>query len=407
MIKDPSLDNTALGGLLVLDFTRVIAGPYLTQMLGDLGAEIVKVETPEVGDDFRHYSPKGWPKADAPGFPGLNRNKKSIEIDMRTETGREVCLELAKRADILVENFRPGVMSRLGLDYETIAAINPRLIYCSISGYGHTGPFTQVAGYDPIAQAETGLMYLTGAPDGEPQKAGGSVGDTFTSLHAGMAVMAALQARHKTGRGQFVDVSLFDSLMGALTYIGSMATLMGEDIPRMGNQSVVLVPMGVYQCSDGPMMIVVGNDRQYTKFCRDVLERPELLEDARYATLSDRLANREPLEAVITDVLMTNTRQHWVERMRAAGVPAGSVRKPTEALASAEAAGRNLIQKVEFDGELIDMVASPFNLSDTPVRAPTSVPRLGEHTEQVLRDVLDFDEDKIETLRAAGTFGAQ
>jgi crotonobetainyl-CoA:carnitine CoA-transferase CaiB-like acyl-CoA transferase len=222
-----------------------------------------------------------------------------------------------------------------------------------------------------------------------------------------MAVMAALQARHKTGRGQFVDVSLFDSLMGALTYIGSMATLMGEDIPRMGNQSVVLVPMGVYQCSDGPMMIVVGNDRQYTKFCRDVLERPELLEDARYATLSDRLANREPLEAVITDVLMTNTRQHWVERMRAAGVPAGSVRKPTEALASAEAAGRNLIQKVEFDGELIDMVASPFNLSDTPVRAPTSVPRLGEHTEQVLRDVLDFDEDKIETLRAAGTFGAQ
>ena len=255
-----------LDGLLVLDFTRVIAGPYLTQMLGDLGAEIVKIEDPRGGDDFRHYRPAGW-QGDAPYFLGLNRNKKSVLVDLASEAGRRACRELAAKADILVENFRPDVMAKYGLAYDDLKELNPRLVYCSISGYGHSSPFRLVAGYDPIAQAETGLMYLTGPEEIEPQKAGGSVADTFTSLHAGMGLMAALEARHRTGRGQHVDVSLFDSMFAATGYAAMYPLMLGEDMPRLGNGSLVLTPLGTYDCADGQIMIVVGNDRQYARFC--------------------------------------------------------------------------------------------------------------------------------------------
>ena len=220
-----------------------------------------------------------------------------------------------------------------------------------------------------------------------------------------MAVMGALEARHRTGRGQFVDVSLFDSLLGVMSYVGSMAFLMGEDIARMGNQSVVLVPMGTYECADGPIMIVVGNDRQYERFCKEVLERPDLFEDPRYADIAGRLKHRDILEPAITDVFRQHDREHWVAKMRAAGVPAGAVRKPSEAIRSAEAEGGNMIHKVAYDGRLIDTVGSPLKLSATPTRAPNSVPRLGEHTEQVLRTRLGLDGTQIDDLRAAGAFG--
>ena len=317
-----------LSGLTVLDFTRVIAGPFLTQMLSDLGAHVIKVEAPGVGDDMRHYRPMGWTK-DAPAFVGLNRNKRSIEIDMASAAGQTLCKALAAKADFLVENFRPDVMARMGMDYAAMAAVNPRLIYCSISGYGHATPFRLVAGYDPIAQAEAGMMYLTGGADIEPQKAGGSIGDTFTGLHAGMAALAALaalEARHRTGRGQHVEVSLFDSMLHALGYVGQHALLTGDDPPRMGNKSAALVPLGVFACADGPIMIVVGNDRQFEKFCRHVLEQPELLEDPRFTTIATRLVNREPLEAIVETAFKAKPRENVVERMRAAGVPGGAVR---------------------------------------------------------------------------------
>ena len=396
--------SSPLVGLTVLDFSRVIAGPFLTQILGDLGALIIKVEAPGVGDDMRHYRPPGW-KKDAPGFVGLNRNKKSIEIDITTEAGQNVCRALAEKADILVENFRPDVMERYGLHYAAMAEVNPRLIYCSISGYGHTSPFKLVAGYDPIAQAESGMMYLTGAADVEPQKAGGSIGDSYTGLHAGMGVLAALEARHRSGRGQFVDVSLFDSMLSALGYVAAHPQLIGEDPPRMGNKSHALVPLGLYQCSDGPIMIVVGNDRQFKKFCRDVLKRPDMLEDLRYATLATRQANREPLEATIDAIFRTNNRAYWVQVMRQAGVPAGSVRSPMEAVRSEEAMGRNMLTPVKFDGELVDLVASTIRLSDTPVVTPTEIPALGAHTDTMMAEVLGYSTDKIEKLRLAGAFG--
>jgi len=393
-----------LTGLTVLDFTRVIAGPFLTQMLADLGATVVKVEAPGVGDDLRHYRPSGWTR-DAPGFVGLNRNKRSIEIDIGSPAGQALCKELAAKADFLVENFRPDVMERYGLDYAAMAEVNPRLIYCSISGYGHKTPFRLVAGYDPIAQAETGLMYLTGPADLEPQKAGGSVGDTFTGLHAGMAALAALEARRRTGRGQHVEVSLFDCMLHAIGYVGQHALLTGEDPPRMGNKSFALVPLGVFDCADGPIMIVVGNNRQYEKFCRDVLERPDLLADPRFETIATRLANREPLDAELEAIFKTRDRNHWVERMRAAGVPGGAVRSPMEAVRSEEARARGMISPATFEGEEIEVVGSPFRFSETPVATPGEIPELGAGRDSVLRELLDMDAAAISDLAAAGAFG--
>ena len=395
-----------LAGLTVLDFTRVIAGPFLTQMLGDLGARIVKVEAPGVGDDMRHYRPLGW-KKDSPGFVALNRNKESIEIDIGSEAGQALCKALAAKADFLVENFRPDVMERYGLNYPAMAAVNPKLIYVSISGYGHATPFRLVAGYDPIAQAETGLMYLTGSEDMEPQKAGGSVADTFTGLHAGMGALAALEARRRTGRGQHIEVSLFDSMLHALGYVAQHPLLIGEDPPRMGNKSFALVPLGVFQCADGPVMIVVGNNRQFEKFCRQVIDRPDLLEDPRFAEISDRLANREPLEAAVEAAFATAPRAHWVERLRAAGVPGGAVRSPMEAVHSEEARARGMIQPAEFDGAAIETVGPPFRFSETPAVAPGAVPARGQHRDLILRELLDMDDDAIDDLRAAGAFGAK
>ncbi len=383
-----------LDGFVVLDFTRVIAGPFLTQTLGDLGATVIKIEDPRAGDDLRSYRPPGW-EGDAPGFIGLNRNKKSVALDLSTDAGREVCVALCRKADVLVENFRPDVMTRHGLGYEALAAVNPRLVYCSISGYGHSSPFKMVAGYDPIAQAETGMMYLTGPPEVEPQKAGASIGDTFTSLNAGMGVMAALMARERTGRGQHVDIALFDSMLAVQGYAAQWPLLTGENQPRTGNKSVVLVPLGLYECSDGPIMIVVGNDRQFERFCKDVLERPDLLDDSRYASIASRLEHREALESEVNQAFSRHTRDHWVEKMRKAGVPAGSVRDPREAVHSPEASGRNMLWRGEYDGREIEHVGSAINLSETPLAAPRPVPKLGEHTEEVMRDLLGYDDEKI------------
>jgi len=395
----PNPSAPPLDGLLVLDFTRVIAGPYLTQMLGDLGADIIKIEDPRGGDDFRHYRPADW-QGDAPYFLGLNRNKKSVLVDLASEAGRQACRELAAKADILVENFRPDVMAKYGLAYDDLKDLNPRLIYCSISGYGHSSPFRLVAGYDPIAQAETGLMYLTGPESIEPQKAGGSVADTFASLHAGMALMAALEARHRTGEGQHVDVSLFDSMLAATGYAAMYPLMVGEDIPRLGNGSVVLTPLGTYDCADGQIMIVVGNDRQYQRFC-EALQRPDLAADPRYATIHDRLANREALETEVIAVLKTRPREEWVDRLREAGVPAGAVRSPKEAVASPEAAGRDMLQPAEYAGSSQDVVWSPLRLSATPARKPGRVPLHGEDTEGVLREMLGYDDARIKAVRGS------
>lgn len=391
-----------LDGIKVLDFTRVLAGPYLTMVLGDLGADIIKIEPPGAGDDARLYQPPSV-GGESCMFLSVNRHKKSVVIDISLPEGQDLCRQLASQADILVENYRPDVMERHGLHYAALGPANPRLIYCSISGYGHDSPFRLVAGYDQIAQAEGGLMYLTGDPAGEPVRAGAGVMDTFTGVHAGLAILAALHARHQSGRGQFIDLSLFDTTMAITGFMGQMALATGQDPARTGNGAITLCPCDVYHCADGAIMLVCGNDRQYRRLCIEVFGRPDLLNDPRYSTNRDRVANRDALEVTIKALFLQQTRHYWIARLRGAGVPAGNVRTPLEALASPEAAARQMVQEVQHPtAGAMQTVASPMRLSATPVRPPGPAPLLSQHTEAVLSQELGLDAEALATLRTVG-----
>ena len=399
------MPNPPLAGLRVLDFTRVLAGPYLTMVLADLGAEVIKIENPDGGDDTRSYQPPGQ-GGESAYFLAINRNKKSLALNMAGDEGRAICRELAAQSDILVQNFRPDVMERHGLHYEALAAINPRLIYCSISGYGHDSPYRMNVGYDQIAQGEGGLMYLTGSPDGEPVRTGASLADTLTGLHAGMAILAAVHARESTGRGQHIDMALLDTVVAATSFLAQGALLTGQNPPRTGNGSFLVIPTGVYPCADGLLNLIVGNDRQFRRLCAEVLERPELAEDPRFRTNADRRGHIAALNAALEASFRTQTRDFWIARCRRAGVPAGSVRSLTEALAAPEPRARGMIRPVEHPAAgRYETVASPLHLSGTPVRAPGPAPTLGQHTDEVLRGVLGYDDARLDKLRVDGTIG--
>ncbi len=390
-----------LTGITVLDFTRVVAGPYLTMTLADLGAEVIKVEACGTGDDARLLHPPSL-GGEAPMFFALNRSKKSVAIDIHKPEGQQLCRDLASRADILVENFRADVMTRQGLDYATLAQLNPGLIYCSITGYGHDGPYRLVAGYDPVAQAEGGLMYLNGAPESEPVKAAAAIMDTFTGLHASMAILAALKARQHTGQGQFVDLALYDTTLAVTGFMHQMAVALSDNPPRTGNGALTMSPAGSFACADGPLMLVCGNDRQYRKLCMEVLEQPALLADDRFTTNRDRCANREALTSELTALFQQQPRDYWVERLRKAGVPGGSVRTPLEVLAAPETSERDMVQHVTHPSAgTVPMVGSPLRLSATPVAAPVPPPLLGQHTTEVLHDRLGLSEADIQALHQA------
>ncbi|MGY9057136.1 MAG: CaiB/BaiF CoA transferase family protein [Alphaproteobacteria bacterium] len=392
-----------LSGIRVLDFTRVLAGPYITMVLADLGAEVIKIENPNGGDDTRQYRP---PEAGGESFYFLsvNRHKKSVGVDITTEEGRALLKDLASKSDILVQNFRPDVMERHGLHYDALKQINPRLIYASISGYGDDSPYRMVSGYDQIAQGEGGIMWMTGHTDTPPVRAAGSIADTFTGLHTGMAIMAALHARERTGEGQYIDLALLDSVIAVTSFQAQAALLTGENMGRPGNGSQLVVPTGMFQCSDGEINILIGNDRQFRRFAIDVLERPELAEDARFTTIADRRDNQPVLLEIITSVLKTKPRDYWIETCRASGVPGGSVRSPVEAVAAPEPRARGLIQTVEHPtAGTFETVGSPIKMSGTPVRQAGPAPLLCEHTDEVLADVLGYDAAKIAALRESGT----
>ena len=379
-----------LSGVRVLDFTRVIAGPYLTMTLADLGADVIKVEPPQ-GDDSRAYQPPGK-GGEAATYLGLNRGKRSIMLDLRLEEARKAVRHIIRQTDVLVENFRPGAMDRLELGWEHLRQINPSLIYCAISGYGHGTEFSGYGGYDPIAQAEAGLMYLTGHPEGKPVRAGGSVVDVLSGLHAGMAILAALRARDAGGTGQMIDIALFDVCMSTTGFILQGPLLTGQDPPRTGNVSFFMCPNGVYSCSDGDVMISAGNDRLFAKLC-EALSLQDLVRDQRFASNALRLENVVVLTDILEGRLATATREHWVSRMRAAGVPCGSVRCPSEALRSPEASARGMVQPVYHPrAGWMETVVSPLRLSATPVRPVSAAPLLGQHTEDVLGSLLNNPE---------------
>lgn len=389
-----------LDGIRVLDLSRIIAGPLCAQQLSDLGAEIVKLEAPGIGDDSRQNKP---PEAGGEGhfFLAFNRGKKSIVLDLRTDEGKEVFHALAAKSDVLVENFRPGVMKRFGLDYESLKERHPHLVYLSVSAYGQSGPGADRPGFDPVLQAESGMMSITGEADGPPLRHPLSLVDTMTSIHATAAILAALYARRDTGRGQHIDLALFDVAIAALGNAGLYYLCSGELPKRSGNAHITGVPVNVFQTKTGPFYMAVGNNRLFGRLCREVLNRPELAEDERFATPGARNRNRQALYAILDEIFLSDTRESWMVRMRA--LPAGAVRTIEEALASEEVAHRRMVREVPHPtAGSLRLFGSVYNLSDTPVKEPVAPPLLGEHTAEILRDIAGLDDARIAELAAKG-----
>ena len=391
-----------LDGIRVADFTRVVAGPLCGLTLADLGADVVKIEHPEGGDDSRGYRPPDLHGL-SPMFIALNRNKRSVALDLSTEAGRTAARQLCDKADVVIENFSTGVMAKFGLDYETLSANRTDLVYGSISAYGRTGPYKDRLGYDPVIQAESGFMSMTGVPDREPVRTGVPMIDVTTGMIAAQAVLAAIFHRLRTGEGQFVEVPLFDTGF-AMTHhasVGHLAT--GHRPTRVGNGSVAAHPIGVYQASDGGFFVTIAGDRVWRKFAADVLGRPDLVTSPDYGTNAARLRNREALDDLMRPILATRTKAEWVERCRAAGVPGGEIRTVTEAYASDEAKARGAIGMARNPayGE-VPNVRSPLRLSAGTPREPQGAPVLGQHNAEVLSEWLGWGEAEITTVRRAG-----
>lgn len=392
---------TALEGIRVLDFSRVLAGPYCTLVLGDLGAEIIKIENPQGGDDTRGFNVS--PTLDfSTYFLAVNRNKKSVAIDIRTMEGRDAIRAMAVNADVVIENYRSGVMERYGIGYEDLSQINPRLVFASVSAYGRDGPLKDRPGYDPIVQAESGFMSLTGDPDGEPMRTGVSIADMFTGMFAAQAITAALFARTTIGKGQRIDVPLFDTSVNMLHH-ASGAYLIDEFVTgRYGNGNILAQPVGLFMAGDGPIMIAMTNNRLYAKFCEVVLGKPELMTDPRFSENAGRVANREALTDELNAVFSTDTRANWIEKMMDAGIPAGEVRDVKEALTSKETIARGMVVDQSHPRfGTIRGIRSPMTLSETPVRDPEAAPDLGANTDEVLRELAGYNDEQIAALKAA------
>lgn len=390
----------ALSGIRVLDLSRVLAGPWCTQMLGDLGAEIIKIEQPGKGDDTRSWGPPWHGDGDerlSAYYLSANRNKKSVTIDISKPEGQALIRELAAKCDVLVENFKVGGLEKYGLDYLSLKALNPRLVYCSITGFGHSGPRAHQPGYDLMVQGMSGLMSVTGDPAGEPQKVGVALVDVMTGLHACIAVLAALNQRHETGRGQLIDMALLDVAVSTLANIGLNQRVTGEAPRRMGNAHPSVVPYQVFETADGHMIVAVGNDSQFAHFTK-ALGLADLAKDPRFTTNSGRVENRDALIPQLAQAMRSKTTAQWAEMLEAVNVPAGPINDIGQALADPQAVARGL---ATMAGNR-PAIASPLRLSDSLPDAGTEPPLLGQNTDEVLGDMLGHDAASIADLKARG-----
>ncbi len=400
-----SVSSTApsgsLAGLRILDLSRVLAGPWCTQMLGDLGAEVIKVERPGQGDDTRHWGPPFDPRTgDAAYFQCANRNKRSLAVDFSSPVGADLLRRLAAGCDVLVENFKPGTLERYGLGAQQLLAAQPRLIICSISGFGHSGPLRERAGYDFIVQAMGGLMSVTG-PEDAGYKCGVAVADLFTGMHAVVGILAALRHRDRTGLGQHIDLALFDCQLSMLANLASQWLCDGQSPRRLGNAHPTIAPYETLPCADGELVLAVGNDAQFRR-CVEALGRAEWAQDPRFSSNARRLQHREDLRELLAGELRRNSREHWVTRFEALGVPATAVASVPEALQHPQSLARDMLgplDPAEPDGRLA--VQSPLKLSLSPVQTRYPPPRLGEHSERLLRD-LGISDAEIQALQDAG-----
>ncbi|MEG2154277.1 MAG: CaiB/BaiF CoA-transferase family protein [Burkholderiaceae bacterium] len=403
---------SALKGLRVLDLTRVLAGPWSTQLLSDLGADVIKIERPGAGDDTRRWGPPylkdsaGQATEEAAYYLAANRGKRSVALDFSRPEGQAILRTLAAQSDILVENYKAGQLAKYGLDYAALAAINPRLIYCSITGFGQTGPYSHRAGYDYIVQGMSGMMSITGERDGlpgaGPQKAGVAVSDLFTGLYSTVAILAAVEQRHTSGRGQAIDMALFDTMVAALANMTTNTLIGGITPVRAGNAHANVVPYQVFDAADRQIIVAVGNTAQFARLC-ELGERPDLATDPRYASNSGRVRLRDELVPQLTAMIRQRPAAFWLDELEAAGVPAGPINTVTQALADPQIAARGL--RIDLPHPLagsVPLVGMPIRMSDSPPAYDRAPPLLGQHTDEILRERAGLSAEQIAALRAAG-----
>jgi crotonobetainyl-CoA:carnitine CoA-transferase CaiB-like acyl-CoA transferase len=391
-----------LAGVRVLDLSRVLAGPWCAMVLGDLGAEVIKVEHPERGDDTRDWGMRIG-STETAYFNSVNRNKRSVCLDLKTAEGQEIARELVRKSDVVIQNFKFGDIEKLGLGYEDMRRDQPGLIYCSITGYDRTGPEAARPGYDLVIQGEAGLMALNGEPTQPPLKFGVAAVDMMTGMYAAQGVLAALYQREKTGKGRHVGMALFDCGLMITAYYGLEALLRGNDPPRFGNGHPSIMPYGVYEAADGPLVVAVGNNSQYLRFCLDVIDRPDLAQDERFKTNITRTIHRDELMPEIRRELASRKRADLLESMSRVGIPCGEVAGLYEALTSRRATDGGLVKTMPHaEAGSVKVLASPYRFDGERLPLRSAPPSLGEGTGDVLRDLLGLSDDRLAALKERG-----
>lgn len=415
-MTDPQKTSTVSGALShirVLDLSRVLAGPWCTQNLADMGAEVIKIERPGEGDDTRHWGPpylkdaQGQDTDASAYFISANRGKQSLSLDISTREGQDIIRQLVASTDVFIENYKVGTMARYGLAYDDLKAINPRLVYCSISGFGQAGPYAKLPGYDFVFQGMGGLMSLTGFPDdgspsGGPVKVGIAIADLMAGMYASTAILGALEHRHVSGRGQYIDLALLDCMVATTSYQALNFFLSGKLPAPLGNAHPNMVPYQVFDCREGKLILAIGNDGQYANFCRAV-GRPELAADERFQKVSNRVRNRDQLLPMVVEILRERTAAEWIPLLEAVNVPCGPIYNLQQVFEDPQVKHRQLKSSLPHaSGVDVANVASPLRFSETPVAYAGAAPQLGQHTDAVLQRLLNLSAADIDALRSKG-----
>jgi formyl-CoA transferase len=402
MISSPEPSVRLLDGVRVVDLTRILAGPYCTMLLGDLGADVIKVEVPGRGDDTRQWGPPFTAGGESAYFLAANRNKRSLTLNLKSERGRLILQKLIRQADVLIENFRMGTLEKWGLDYEQLIELKPDLIYCTVTGYGYTGPYRDRPGYDFIIQALGGFMSVTGPEDGEPFRAGIAIADLASGIYACNAVLASLYARERTGAGQRIDISLLDCQVALMSYVASNYLVSGDPARRFGNAHPNIVPYQVFEAAEGYFAFAAGNDLQWENFCKAV-DRQAWVADERFATNPARLENRSELVRLLNELFSTRSAEHWIQLCESIGLPAGPINTMDAVFSDPQVLARELVMEVPHPTEgSVPLLRSPLNIPTAPSEVRYPPPTLGQHTDQILSELLSFDLAEIQALREAG-----